>query len=291
MGKEAGDMKIKALAPWFGAKRNLAPRIVELLGKHSVYWEPFCGSMAVLLVKPRCHAETVNDLHEDLFNLATVLADRALRLELYRRVRSVLVCEQFIDQARTILQEPLEKGVDRAFWYFINSWIGRNGSAGTKVYNQHFARRFTARGGNPARRFVSTVESIPAWGRRLKTVTILNMDAFELLDRVEDARGTAIYVDPPYLKKTSYYIHDFAPEDHNRLAELLNRFKKARVVVSYYKDPRLDELYPDWWREEIEVAKALAHQGARGKNKTKAIEVLLVNQVPEIRKGQAGLFE
>ena len=28
-----GDMKIKALAPWFGGKRNLAPRIVELLAK------------------------------------------------------------------------------------------------------------------------------------------------------------------------------------------------------------------------------------------------------------------
>lgn len=277
MSREVDNMKIKALAPWFGAKRNLAPRIVELLGKHRVYWEPFCGSMAVLLVKPRCQMETVNDLHEDLFNLATVLADRSLRLDLYRRLRNVLVCEQFIDQARKILQEPLEKGVDRAFWYFINSWIGRNGSAGTKVYNQHFARRFTAKGGSPATRFVSTVQSIPAWGRRLKGVTILNMDAFKILERVEDAKGTAIYVDPPYLKKTSYYIHDFKPEDHARLAELLRLFKKARVVLSYYKDPRLDELYPDWRREEIEVAKALGHQGTRGKNESKAIEVLLIN--------------
>lgn len=38
------SMKIKALAPWFGAKRNLAPVIVGLLGEHRIYWEPFCGS-------------------------------------------------------------------------------------------------------------------------------------------------------------------------------------------------------------------------------------------------------
>lgn len=35
-------------------------------------------------------------------------------------------------------------------------------------------------------------------------------------------------------------------DDHARLAKELLRFKRARVVVSYYDDPRLAELYPDW---------------------------------------------
>ena len=39
-------MKIRALAPWFGGKRTLAPAIVQQLGKHTQYFEPFCGSMA-----------------------------------------------------------------------------------------------------------------------------------------------------------------------------------------------------------------------------------------------------
>ena len=39
-------MQIKALAPWFGGKRTLAPRIVAELGPHRAYWEPFCGSLA-----------------------------------------------------------------------------------------------------------------------------------------------------------------------------------------------------------------------------------------------------
>jgi DNA adenine methylase len=41
------DMPIKAIAPWFGGKRTLAPRITAELGAHRAYWEPFCGSMAV----------------------------------------------------------------------------------------------------------------------------------------------------------------------------------------------------------------------------------------------------
>lgn len=59
------EAKIKALSPWFGSKRNLAPRIVEAVGKHSAYWEPFAGSIAVLLAKPVVTMETVNDLHGD----------------------------------------------------------------------------------------------------------------------------------------------------------------------------------------------------------------------------------
>lgn len=44
------EMKITALAPWFGSKRTLAPRIIAELGKHSAYWEPFCGSLTLVTV-------------------------------------------------------------------------------------------------------------------------------------------------------------------------------------------------------------------------------------------------
>ncbi len=286
---EAG-MKIKALAPWFGAKRNLAPAIVELLGSHSVYWEPFCGSMAVLMVKPTCRMETVNDLHGDLINLARVIQDRKNCCELYKRLRHVLMCEPLMAEARDHTHEPFETGVDRAYWYFIDSWIGRNGTAGTGTHNQHFCRRFTANGGSPSVRLISAVKSIPAWRRRLARVCILQTDALKMLERIDDTKDAALYVDPPYLVKNAKYEHDFTPDDHDRLAKLLHRFTKARVVLSYYAHPRVRELYPDWTAHAIEVSKALAHQGARGPNDTRAVELLLVNEPPT--KGKTGgLFE
>ena len=58
-------MRINAIVPWFGSKRYLAPRIVEQLGPHRAYWEPFCGSLAVLLAKPVASQETVCDLHAE----------------------------------------------------------------------------------------------------------------------------------------------------------------------------------------------------------------------------------
>src|SRR5688572_22221919 len=66
--------KINAILPYFGGKRTIAPAIVREIGKHSVYWEPFCGSLAVLLAKRQVNSETVNDLNGDVTNLAKVIA-------------------------------------------------------------------------------------------------------------------------------------------------------------------------------------------------------------------------
>lgn len=276
---------ITALAPWFGGKRTLAPRIVEALGKHTAYWEPFCGSMAVLFAKPSCSSETVNDLHGDLVNLARVIQDESTSVELYRLLYSTLCSETLHREAAERFRERGNRPCDtkpdvlRAYDYFLCSWNGRNGVAGTVSYNQGFCRRFTKNGGHAATRFTSAVESIPTWWERLRSVTVLNDEAIGLIERIEDAPGVSIYCDPPYLVKGAKYVHDFSAEDHWRLAAALTRFRHTRVVVSYYDHPLLAELYPGWQMDRIEVTKALAHQGMRGQSGVvKATEVLLINE-------------
>jgi len=274
------DMKINALAPWFGAKRNMARVIVELIGRHRIYWEPFCGSMAVLLAKPPCVMETVNDLHGDMINLARVIQRPDLGPQLFRRLRRTFMSEQLFQEA-AIRYHSRGYGktdnldVDRAYDYFMCAWLGRNGVAGIQSYNQGFCVRYTAKGGHAA--------------RRLANVTILRRDAFELLERIDDNKDTAIYIDPPYIEKGAKYIHDFESEDHIRLAESLKRFKKARVIVSYYDHSILKTLYPQWTHHKINVTKSLVNQGMRSKKggKVKVVEVLLVNQK---NAGQRGLF-
>lgn len=277
-------MTITALAPWFGSKRTLAPEIVRDLGPHRVYWEPFCGSLAVLFAKPPCAMETANDLHGDLVNLARVLKGEDTALCLYGRVARLVFHEDLFHEAaervraRGQVPAPAAADVDRAEDYLVCSWFGRNGVVGTSSYNANFCRRFTANGGHTATRWRGVVESIPAWHERLRNVTCLNADAFELLGRIDDADGTAIYADPPYLVKGAKYVHDLDADGHARLAEALGRFKRTRVVVSYYAHPRLAELYPGWRCREIVVTRSLVNQGARDKGgATKATEVLLVN--------------
>lgn len=281
-------MKIGALAPWFGSKRTLAPRIVAELGEHRAYWEPFCGSMAVLLAKDPAAMETVNDLHGDLVNLARVVAS-PLCEDLHERVRRTIMAHDLHDEAKNIVaneQGPVAESVEsvapehvrRAYWYLLYSWQGRNGIAGTKGTGSHLARRYTPGGGHGPTRWRGVAESLPAWHARLNSVTIERMDAFEMVGRIDDDPGSVVYADPPYLVKASSYVHDFAAEDHGRLADALRRFQQARVVVSYYDHPELDRLYPGWTKILCPMAKAMPNgTGGSHKGRVEAPEVLLIN--------------
>jgi len=269
--------RITAIAPWFGSKRTMAPRIVKELGKHSAYFEPFCGSMAVLLEKDPSSHETVNDLHGDLINLARVIASPGDAAVLHGRLERVLFDEERRGDSLARLRE-VTGAVDRAFHYFIISWFGRNGFSGTKGSEKSsFAVRWTPNGGHGGQRFASAVDSIPAWHQRLRRATILHRDGFEVLEKIDDNPKTAIYVDPPYLVKNATYEHDFSSEDHARLAKLLRRFESARVVVSYYQHPRLIELYQGWTVVDCTLNKGLHNAGKRGQTGTAAPEVLLIN--------------
>lgn len=278
-------MKIKAILPYFGGKRNLAPRIVELLGGHRVYWEPFCGSMSVLLAKPPCEMETVNDLYGDLINLAKVIQNEKLGLKLYEKLYRTLYSEQFFDEAKARwISAPEINGqidFDRAYDFFVASWMGLNGVSGTERYNYCFALRWCIGGGQGARRWQSVVESMPSWHKRLRNVVIIRRDAFEVIENIKDETGVAIYCDPPYIDKSDKYVHDFQGSDHRRLAGSLQRFKKSLVIVSYYDCEQVRQLYEGW--EIINITKSYAslRNAARGKKKKprkEQMEVLIVNQ-------------
>jgi len=277
---------IGAIAPWAGSKRTLAPLVVQELGRHRCYHEPFCGGMAVLLAKPECHMEVVNDMHGDLTNLARVIQDPRLGPLLYRRLRRVLFAEPIFDEAVAWMKgrpdnsclpagSPLD--AERAFRFFIVSWMARNGLAGTPECNRNFCLRFTYGGGNPAVRFARAVESIPAWRRRLRRVAIYRMDAFDLIDRIADEPGTAIYCDPPYVAKGFRYRHDFLGADHGRLAEALGRFRRTRVVVSYYDEPVIRDLYAEWTIRDCSCLKKMGLASSRGSRASDAPELLILN--------------
>lgn len=292
----AAAPEIMAIAPWFGGKRTLAPTIVRQLGAHRSYWEPFCGGISVILAKPRARQEVLNDLHGDLTNLAIVLSSPSCP-DLYDRAARTLYCEGLYASCLKVIEnrafsfaasadevEPAH--VDRAYAYLVLSWMGRNGAAGTARLNYQFTLRYTNNGGDSATRWAKVVQSIPLWHERLVGVVITRRDGIELLDKVDDADGTAIYLDPPYLAEGDAYEHTFhsggggifdARDDHARLAEAARRFQKARVVVSYYADPRLAELYLGWTVVEQTMTKALAAQNKRGANRAEAPEVLLIN--------------
>lgn len=297
-------MKITAIAPWFGGKRTMAPLVVQQLGKHTQYFEPFCGSMAVLFAKEPTTQEMVNDLHGDITNLAWCLQDKATAIEIYERMLRTLFAESMIRGFWRELgaEDPPETpNAERAYKFLVFSWAMRNGIAGTsRMRGNGFqvALRYTSGGGSPATRFRNVTESIPAWHSRLRNVVISRRDAFAMLPRLEDRDCLALYVDPPYYSgsrsgfkssvATSRYEHEFEHDsplfgdDHERLAEALGRLKRARVVVSYYDCPRIRELYAGWTFIECTRQKNLHVQNGRGTRPKDAPEVLIINGEPNL---------
>lgn len=298
-------MLIGALAPWFGGKRILGDAIAVELGKHTQFFEPFCGAMSVLFAKEPSQKETVNDLHGDLTNLARTLQRIDDAEELYDRLQRVIVSEMLLREAGEYLEDGNARDRDEvewSYWYFLASWMQRNGCAGTDREAYQIATRWTKSGGSPTVRFQNAVLSIPAFHRRLQNVVVLKRDAFRIMGRFEDCAGTAVYCDPPYAADSrtgwsnnagehSRYRHEFDHrgkaetlfgkkeiDQHERLRDILARYKHARIVVSYYDCPRIRELYQGWTFIDKKMKKNLHVASIRGDGQVKdAPEVLILN--------------
>ena len=284
-------MKVKALAPWAGSKRNLAHEIVAEAGPHSAWWELCCGSCAVTLVKPPASMETVVDMNADLVNLALCIRSDELCELLEDRLHRTWMTDDIFRNSAVVIRDTKfdfssAPDWERAYHYFVFCWMGRNGDSGTKKVGYGFCKRYTKNGGHAATRFKGVVDSLTAFNERMRNVTVLRADVFKEIPRIEDSAGVVIYVDPPYIEKGLAYVHDFTPDDHFKLAKLLSRFERTRVIVSYYDHPLLSELYPGWTKRLFNVSKALANSGRRGQSDHRATEVLLINgpslvQTPE----------
>ena len=119
--------------------------------------------------------------------------------------------------------------------------------------------------------------SNPKWVTHfLKITNAENMDFQQVIEKY-DSPSTYIYLDPPYWKTENYYSnHDFDRNDHERLAQVLNR-TQSKFSLSYYEFDLLHQWYPtDRFRwEKKQFAKAAAAK--KGVKQNLAEELLILN--------------
>lgn len=264
----------RQIVPWFGSKAALAAQIVPELGPHKSYVEPFGGALAILLQKPQCRLETVNDLHQDVTHLARILADAESAAALEQAIDRRLCSETLHREARVRLQQQFAPTLDRAVDFFYVSWMATSGTIGSDGCNS-MAHGYGVASHACASKLRGAAASIAAFHQRLRLVTITNRDAFQLLAKIHDEPGIVIYCDPPYVAKGGRYVFDLDNSDHERLAEALCRFQHTRVVVSYTDHALLDRLY-EGWTKRVMVYESRANRTAKVP-KFKPPEILLIN--------------
>ena len=243
--------------PYIGGKTRLADWIQSHLPAHTTYVEPFGGSAAVLLNKPRSKVEIFNDKDGDVVNFFEVAREHPDKLAEF--CRHVPFSEQLHSQWSDEYfagEFPADKVERAAKWLFLR-YSQYSGIVSTK---SGFKRE--------ARNWVNVPERIDAVAERFGGVSVDNEDYSTIVERY-DSPETVFYIDPPYHGKEGLYIER---ADHAELESVLQSIE-GDAIVSYTEIP--PGLYEDW----IVVEKTVRHSAA-GDGKT-ADERLLMNFDPD----------
>lgn len=268
---------------YHGAKWRLAPWLLGFFPPHRMYLEPFAGSAAVLMQKPRAAAECINDLDDRVVNVFRVLREPSTAEQLRRRIELTPFARAEFNSA----YEPTDDPVELAARTIVLSFMGHGSDSVGRGYRTGFRCKDSDGRALPSNEWATWPKQICTFAARLRGVAIENRDALEVIQRLDSA-GTLIYADPPYPLHTRTaarvkhgYRHEMTDDDHRRLSECL-RECDGMVVLSGYQTPLYDEeLYPDWHRFERQT---LA-DGARPRT-----EVVWLNDACWIALQERGLF-
>lgn len=230
--------------PYFGGKQSVADRIVALLPPARHYVEPFAGSLALLLAKPRSPMETVNDLDGDLVLFWRMLRDRPQDLA---RVCALTPHSRLEHQRCFEPADDLDE-LERARRVWVRLTQGRSGLTQRRTGWRHYANPHGG-AGMPDYLGGYIARLLPA-ASRLAGVSLECRPALELIAKYGKHRDVLLYVDPPYLGSTrawgNQYAHEMRSDDqHRELAEAL-RACRAHVVLSGYSSDLYDSLYDHW---------------------------------------------
>jgi DNA adenine methylase len=273
---------VKPPFAYYGGKTTLAEQIAAALPPHTHYVEPFAGSLAVLLAKPRSKMETVNDLDQDLMTFWRVLRDRPRDLERAMRLTPHSRAEH---DAAYDLDVPDELERARRVWVLLSQGRGSTlRRTGWRFYRDPAGSSYS---------FPDYLEAycgrVPPAADRLVGVSLEARDALEVIADYGKHPDVLLYCDPPYLassRNSTNYRHEMgAADQHFALLEALVDCE-ASVVLSGY-DSRLYQLKLDNW-SRVDL-KAWTGNGIRnGSTKTAGdrTEVLWSNRPI----GEADLF-
>lgn len=249
-----------------GGKARIAPWLVSLMCLHKHYLEPFVGSGAVLVEKPRVAHEVVNDLSGTIVKFLRAAHDHpeALALALYKTpyARDELMYAWATPQSN----DPIETA--RRTAVLSRQSIG----AENLTTREPRFRAAYAKTANPAAVWAGIHNRVRPFSERLRGVQIENRDAVTLI-RSYRGKDALIYADPPYLhttrRATDLYEHEMTYAEHVELLKALMDHA-GPVLLSGYPSQLYNEQLTGW---HCVYRKGFSQRGARAK-----VEVVWLNE-------------
>lgn len=258
---------MKRILNYPGSKWSMSDLIISQMPKHKSYLEPFMGSLAVFLNKPKDVLETINDIDGRLVNLFKVMRNEPEKLQYL--VYHTLYSREEYEKSYIIDQDPVED----ARRMLVRLWFGVGGK--TKS-TPGFRKNISWNGPYTAYEWTDMYNRIGQASARLKDAQIENKDGIVLINEHSDP-DTLLYCDPPYLESklvSEHYQHGFTNQQHEELLDALIKFKGPAIVSGYESDLYNDAL-KYWWQIKKDVK-----VGITTKKKSDRTEVLWMNYEP-----------
>lgn len=251
---------------YFGGKKKLAPLIVSLFPRHTLYAEPFAGGAAVFFLKAPSRVELLNDINGEIMNFYQVLKNNFKSLQTL--VQQTPHSRNAFRQAFTVHHNPdMFDRITRA-WAV---WVLVNQSFGGKM--EYFG--YDKRKSDSARRIKAQRDHfLDYYRRRLEKVELECADALYIIQS-RDAKDTFFYCDPPYPGTESSFYSFYSERDFEVLLKTLSTIQGKFLLSSYPYEILSEYTQACHWQtlvKDMDVA-LICKRGQR----TRKTEVLTAN--------------
>lgn len=233
-----------------GGKQKISPFIEELLISNKIvgghYAEAYAGGAGIamdLLVNGKVSYVHINDSCSAVYAFwRSVLLDTE---EFCRRIsRASLTVTEWRHQ-KMVLGRPKEfERLDLGFSTFYLNRCNRSGIlTGGLIGGIHQSGDWRMDARFPRKELISRIEAIALKKKYLK---VSNLDAEKFIQQKipKLPRETLVYFDPPYFHKADrLYLNHYKPNDHSRIAKIIQKDVKRPWLVSYDNAPEITRCY------------------------------------------------
>lgn len=276
---------MKPIIKWVGGKRELCPKIRELMpSTYNKYYEPFLGGGAVLL--DLCPEEAVvNDINPELINMYLQIRDNV---------------EAVIDYLARLDFEHEHSGVDpKALYYRIREdynlslgcntptqaarFIYLNKHCFNGLYRVNSKGEFNVPFNGKLTGGSFDADHLREVSKQIQGVKFTCCDFTQVLAAAYSDEGSLVYLDPPYdpdedIKTDGFVAYQkggWSRHDTERLKSICDDLtaRGCKVILSNNDTTFIRDLFKDYNIHEVDVRRSINRNGDDRKGK----EVIITN--------------
>lgn len=257
--------KCLKITSYLGAKQKLLDTYLDYMSevKHNIYIETCVGMGNICLNFPTTARRIVNDINiENALLFKALSSEYAVTIRFLSNLETAHYCERTFYQALNYYntQDLGNKCLDD----FEGDSLADIGSALYVLFRMSYCGIIKKRFNKPDKyskvhNFEESLYELPNIIERLQGVTVMNVDASELIRMYSDNEDAFIFVDPPYLgddtdevsKKRSKNASELynASLDYDVLLPEMRKSKSKIMMCNYNNERLLNELVNNGWRQ------------------------------------------